>query len=501
MGGDRDEGVPSGSEAELRHSPALLRIAGRLARVGGWAIELPSEELFWSQEMNEILGFPASFQPTLTESLEMYPSAERERVMAALAACRDEGRPFDLELQAFDATGQQLWVRAVGEADPRPDGRLVMRGAFQDITDRKETEQRARELADRLTATFESITDALFTLDHDWRFTYLNRRAEELLQRDRASLLGRNVWEEFAPAVGGAFYDAYHRAMAEQVTATAVEFYRPLGIWIEANAYPSPDGLTVYFRDVSEQHERERSLERLAAFEQRAADRLRQLDQTKNAFLSAVSHELRTPLTMVHGLAETLRARGEALPSAQRAEIEASLLTHTERLKQLLEDLLDVDRLSSGTLSARRQPFDVASLLRTVVDRIDRRGRVQVDAPEVLHVSADELQVERIVDNLLGNTDKYAPEGAVWVRLEALGEAGFRLAVEDEGPGLEPDDLDRVFEPFYRSDPDHPRPGTGVGLSLVAEFATLHGGRAWAERGRTGGARLLVEIPGEDPAS
>ncbi|HEX8557548.1 MAG TPA: ATP-binding protein [Pyrinomonadaceae bacterium] len=106
----------------------------------------------------------------------------------------------------------------------------------------------------------ESITDAFFALDRAWRFTYLNRQAERLLRRGREELLGRSVWDEFPEAFGTAFYEQYRRAADEQVSVTFDEFYPPLGRWFEVRAYPSPEGLSVYFHDVTERRESERRL-------------------------------------------------------------------------------------------------------------------------------------------------------------------------------------------------------------------------------------------------
>lgn len=107
-------------------------------------------------------------------------------------------------------------------------------------------------------------------------------------------------------------------------------------------------------------------------------------------------------------------------------------------------------------------------------------------------------QIERIVTNLLENTAKYAPGSHVEVRVCHHGEQGFRMEVIDDGPGIPPAERERVFEAFHRGNANDPRPGTGIGLALVAEFARLHGGRAWAEPSDHG-AHLVVEAPSAAP--
>ncbi len=267
-------------------------------------------------------------------------------------------------------------------------------------------------------------------------------------------------------------------------------------MWIEARFYPSPQELTIYLRDVTERIEREQRLEQIAATERATADRLRQLDAAKNAFLTAVSHELRTPLTVVQGMAETLQRLREQESTVRREELEDALVTHARRLTQLLDELLHVDRLSRGSLTTDPRIVDVAELVTRVCRSSDEAERISLNAPGHLSAPVDPLQCEQLISNLLANAEKYAPHGPIRVELTDLIDGGFRLAVRDQGPGIPADALEEVFDAFVRLDHDHPKPGTGVGLTLVREFAKLHGGHAWAENTDGQGACIMVEIPG-----
>lgn len=125
---------------------------------------------------------------------------------------------------------------------------------------RREREERLRRFNEQSARILESIADAFFALDEDWRFTYVNSQAERLLAREKGSLLGRYIWEEFPEAVGTTFYEEYHRAVAERTTVTFEEFYEPLESWFEVHAYPASEGLSVYFRNVNDRKEAERAL-------------------------------------------------------------------------------------------------------------------------------------------------------------------------------------------------------------------------------------------------
>ena len=126
------------------------------------------------------------------------------------------------------------------------------------------------------TRILESITDAFMTFDHDWRFTYINDQSERVMSRTREELLGRSFWDEFPEAVGSTFEREYRRAVDEQTVVTFEEFYPPLGVWVEVRAYPSPDGLSVFYQDVSERKAMEIERERLAERERNIATHLQE---------------------------------------------------------------------------------------------------------------------------------------------------------------------------------------------------------------------------------
>tara|TARA_R100000306_G_scaffold62456_2_gene70455 strand:- start:10790 stop:13789 length:3000 start_codon:yes stop_codon:yes gene_type:complete len=165
------------------------------------------------------------------------------------------GEPYEVEARLRRADGEYRWhlTRAVRVRD-RVDGTLKWFGSLIDVHEQRRVAQQAHDLASRLYNTLESITDAFFTLDTDWNFTYLNGQAEKLLKCDRSELIGRNVWVEFAPARGTTFESEYRRAMKTGQPVVFEQFYPPLDIWLQVHAYPSKEGLAVYFQDITRKH-------------------------------------------------------------------------------------------------------------------------------------------------------------------------------------------------------------------------------------------------------
>lgn len=230
--------------------------------------------------------------------------------------------------------------------------------------------------------------------------------------------------------------------------------------------------------------------------ERRAADRLRELDEMKDSFLLAISHELRTPLTSVSGYAALLRDEAEILSTDEIVEFADAVAISAHRLERLLLDLLDIERLTRGVIVPRRRHTDMRELVRKVLEHTGSDGGVEVVVAPGTVASVDPSLVERMVENLVVNAAKHTPPGTrARVSVGCEGDEVV-LAVDDSGPGI-PDDLKTVvFEPFRSADGPEHSPGTGIGLTLVAEFAKLHGGRAWVEDRPGGGSSFRVVLPG-----
>lgn len=243
------------TQAELDHHRHLLDIAGRAARLGGWSVDLQQGVVVWSDVVAEIHGRPHGYSPTVEEGIGFYAPEWRATIRERFTACVERGQAYDEELEIITADHQRRWVRAVGEPVRDEQGRIVrVQGAFQDISARKAVELERNRLAAQTRAILESITDAFFALDEQWCFAYVNPAAESLLERSSDELLGKNLWSEFPEAAGTRIEREYRRAVAERVTVSLEEYYPPLGKWLDIRAYPTDDGLAVYFQDSTERH-------------------------------------------------------------------------------------------------------------------------------------------------------------------------------------------------------------------------------------------------------
>jgi signal transduction histidine kinase len=235
--------------------------------------------------------------------------------------------------------------------------------------------------------------------------------------------------------------------------------------------------------------------------EQHASEELREVDAMRKAFLMAISHELRTPLTSVVGYADFLdTALDEMSPQEIRQSISA-ISTQSKRLQRIMLDLLDIERLSRGTIEPSVDEVDIGRLLADVVERTSAAARVKVTVSGPTKSWVDPALTERMVENLVINAIKHTPpDTRIWVKAKRANDR-LRITVEDAGGGIPDDFKASIFEPFKQGeDVQEHSPGTGVGLSLVAQFAKLQEGRAWVEDRRGGGASFRIELPANDPA-
>jgi two-component system sensor histidine kinase KdpD len=223
------------------------------------------------------------------------------------------------------------------------------------------------------------------------------------------------------------------------------------------------------------------------------AEALRRSDLVKTALLRAVSHDLRSPLTGVRTAVGALRNTSLHLSDEDRADLLDTIAVDSERLQRLVGDLLDLSRLEAGGAAPEQDVWSLDDLVRESVAALGARSRVEVVGEAPL-VNVDAVQIQRVLANLIENALKYSGEdGHVLVRITATRKEAI-VRVVDQGPGLPEDDLERVFEPFYRRSGDA-RSGPGLGLAIARGFAAANGGRVWAESRPGQGATFALALP------
>jgi PAS domain S-box-containing protein len=385
------------------------------------------------------------------------PVSARGEVVAAISLFTAEsGRRFtDLDLR----TAEELALRTAAVVET---AQLY-----------EQVEQRARA-----SRALETIADGVVLLDRNRTVLLWNEAAEAITGVRAADALGRRIEE----TVGG-----YASLAADGRPQTVPVEIAGRELWLSVSSVQSEDGTVFAFRDLTEE---------------------RALEQMRSDFVATVSHELRTPLAAIYGAAVTLRRPDLDLGDEMRDRLLDVVAEESDRLAQIVNDVLLASHLDSGQLQLNIDTVDAAKVTESVVDaartHLPDGVTLTLEAPaELPPVVADEQQLRQVLQNLVENAVKYSPDGGpVEVRIENE-ERRVRWAVSDEGLGIPPAERRRVFEKFYRLDPNMTRGvgGTGLGLYICRELVQRLDGRIWVD-GRTGkGSTFYVELPtAERPA-
>ncbi len=356
---------------------------------------------------------------------------------------------------------------------------------------RREAMRREEELKAETTSILESIADGFAAFDADFRFTYINAETERMYGMSRDEVLGKHMLELFPMLAGGMVETEYSRVMTERVRVRFEYFHAPWDSWLEIDVYPAKDGgIAVYFRDITD-----RKL---------AMDALQEADRRKDEFLATLAHELRNPLAPLRNGLQVMNLAKDDSAAVERAR--AMMERQLQQMVRLIDDLLDLSRISRGKVELRRERAELAEVIANAVETsrplIEQSGhRLTVDLPAgPLVIDADVLRLSQVIANLLNNAAKYTERGGrIGLRVQRS-EAGdeVSLHVTDNGVGIPAAMLPQVFQMFTQVDRslEKSRGGLGIGLNLVKRLVEMHGGTVEARSGGRGqGSEFIVRLP------
>ena len=405
-------------------------------------------------------------------------------LMAAVAFWRKWISPWKDARELADAVVEQ-----------RPPRKFLISGnpeahrvglALETLMDRRrELEKRILESESSVQTVFTAMLDGLAVIDE--------RRGVRLMNREFRRIF------DVADNGSGTLLELVHNAAIDRLALEAIRLREPQRETIElvrggaesrvmeVNAVPLDDksvpenGAVLLFHDVSH---------------------VRQVEKMRRDFVANVSHELRTPLSIFRGYLETLLDDPHQ-PPGELLRILEIMERHSDRLNALVEDVLSLARLESPGMELNLSEIALPDFLHGIMRDWEKRFAAKqlkshLNFPGTLpHLRADETRLQELIYNLLDNAVKYSkPGGTVFLRAEVEGES-VRIRVADQGPGIPPDDLPRIFERFYRADKSRSseQSGTGLGLSIVKHIAQLHGGSVEAKSELGKGATISVVLP------
>ncbi len=502
------------AESILRERETELKLAQRIAHVGSWAWVVGTERLEASEEVYRIYGRDPSLPIPTNDSEDLrrhYTPDGWARRAAAFRRALADGLPWEREEQIVQLDGTRRWVHFRGEPERDASGRIVkLRGTIQDITERKQSEDALRESEQRFRALADAMPQIVCVLAWNGTPEYVNPTwvSYSGLDEDATARIG---WEAIVhPGDVGAARACWERARQRRtVEEVEIRFRAVDGSygWFLCRLAPiqGEDGRVARFIGAGMNIDERRRTEALLQY---ANEQLREANANKNDFLGVLSHELRNPLAAIRNGTHVLQRTTPDAPQAKRAR--QIIARQTDHLARLVDDLLDITRISRGKIQLRRERLDLRDIVRRACE--DHRSLFEegslaltVDVPEApVWVDADPTRVGQVIANLLSNASKFTPpRGSVAVQLrQQVGEAEIR--VRDTGLGMEPQQIERMFEAFVQEDRTlaRTRGGLGLGLALSKALVELHGGRICARSAGPGtGSEFEIALPisGEPP--
>ena len=487
------------SESALRENHAVLSLAMQAGRMGAWSRDLVTNTVWWSRELEEIFGLPAgSFSGTHQGYVELVHPEDAATVRSAVDQAIAQRGDYGVEFRFRHASGEWRWMdgrgRAIYDADGRPTGLF---GIGIDITARKHMEQRESDIESRFQVMADGMPQLAWMARPDGWIHWYNKRWYEYTGTTLEDMEGWRWQSVHDPLVLPAVMAQWQAAIT---AGEPFEMVFPLrgadGSFRPFLTLVSPlkdaGGTVIHWfgtnTDITVQRE--------------AEEALRVVDRRKDEFLATLAHELRNPLAPIR---TAVAVMGKVPGLADRAVWGLEIIDRqSQHLTRLVDDLLEVSRITQGKVQVRKRPVALQRAVRDAIDAVNPSleaagHQLLVTMPEQgLDVEADLTRLTQVFVNLLNNAVKFTPRGGT-VSVGAIADEGVaRVWVRDDGIGIAPKHLDGIFEMFSQVDSalERTQGGLGIGLALVRGLVELHEGSVEARSLGTGkGSEFIVCLP------
>jgi PAS domain S-box-containing protein len=503
------------AERELRESKALLDRTGRVAGIGGWSLDLQTEELVWSDQTCRIHDLEPGHRPTLDEAFSYFKPEARGVVEAALRRGMAHGEPWSLELPLVTAKGREIWVLSQGQVDWQDGVPVRLVGAFQDVTEHHRAAVELEHNRQRLRALYESTPALMHSVDAAGRLLSVSDRWLDRLGYKRQQVIGRSLEDFMTPESARQLREVYRPAMWRdgQVSDCAMQLITVDGrlrdVLISAVAEYTPEGRPLralaLVDDITEDLQRRAELAHEQQMRRQTERHVQELDQLlreRSEMLDVLAHEVRQPL---NNASAALQSAAASLAGQGEREAQMRLTRAQAVLSQVLagvDNTLAAASLLAGGGRIAREDADIDTLLAVTIADLPReqRGRIVVHRHTATRTALMDMSLMRLaLRNLLSNALKYAP-GVSTVALHVMDfdePPALQLEVADAGPGIPRELLPRLFTRGARgsagAESTH-----GLGLYIVRRVMDMHGGSA--ELLRTGplGTVMRLTLPQAD---
>jgi PAS domain S-box-containing protein len=432
----------------------------------------------WNPGAEKILGYRAD--EMIGKHIDcIVPPHLRDEEKSIIENVTGKGLIHNFETERVKKDGSIINVSLNISLIITPSGHIIgISKILRDITEQKRSEKIIEEANRERNIILESIGDGFFAVDKNWVVTYWNKIAETNLTVPKSSILGHKLWDVFSESIGSYSYLQYHKAMEEKSPVHFEDYFSPLERWFEISAYPSANGLSVYFKDITS---RKLSELQSIAMTHDLLQKSKELAASNNEleqFAYVASHDMQEPLRMVTGFLSQLEKKyGDVIDDKGRQYIDFAM-DGAKRMRRIILDLLEFSVI--GRKEEQKEVVNLNELIqeiKTVYAKEIAEKDARVVSEELPVIQIEKSSVYRIFQNLIGNALKYSKEGtAPVIRIFSVPQNDYwEFGVSDNGIGIDKDYFDKIFVIFQRLNTDN-KSGTGIGLAICKKIAEQHGG-------------------------
>ncbi|MDI1442706.1 ATP-binding protein [Polyangium sp. 6x1] len=510
---------------QLRENEERLRLASRAGRTGVWTWNLTTGRAFWTPEACELYGHRRGCTVDYERWIESVHPDDRAQAVRAVQDAVEQARSggsepyfYKSEFRVVHADGTTLWLESSGAIEHRDDD-LVMLGVVRDITERKLAEAALHESEAHVRRVLDNLFAFVGVMALDGTLLQCNRAPLEAASITSADVLGKKFWDCYwwsdLPESQARIHGAMDRARCGEVVRFDVTARMAGGSLICVDFQLAPlrdeEGHVTHLipsgMDITARRRAENERERLLQSERTARADAERASRLKDEFLATVSHELRTPLTAILGWSQILRRRSNGSSDPDLYKGLTVIVRNARALAQLIEDLLDMGRISSGKAHLDVRSVDLHDVIALVLSSIapsaaEKHVELEsISRPFSGRVRGDPSRLEQVISNLVSNAIKFTPSGGkVQVKLDRV-DGHAEITIADTGQGIKPEFMPHVFERFRQADSSMTREhgGLGLGLAIVKNLVELHGGTVDVKSAGEGrGATFAVRLPIDD---
>ncbi|WP_082482378.1 PAS domain-containing sensor histidine kinase [Chryseobacterium sp. Leaf394] len=473
---------------KIAEGEIAFRLAVNAADFGTWFIHSITREFITDARLKELFGYyenePLSIEQALAQITEEYRPTVAEKLENAIYNNGD----YDVTYPVIGLHDNRLrWLRAIGNLKADPSGAFsAFTGVVMDITDQYLANAEIKRTEENLRMAVEAAGLGTFQMSADDRILVASPKLKEFFgfypDEDMPLEAAVNqIHADFRASVTASIERTFMEKIRFNMEYQIIGYHDKKKRWVRTIGEVQEKGGKEYFTGV------------IHDITDNKLDEIR-----KNDFIGMVSHELKTPLTSINIYLQLLLQKAENSHNQFVKQALEQCLKQVKNMIEMINGFLNVSRLESGKLHIDKTDFDISDFFKEIQTDYEIQYSshdLVFNSPESMIVNGDRLKLAQVINNLVGNAVKYSGnKTSIYISIEKINDK-IKVIVKDEGIGIKPENLDRLFDRYYRVEQESIIAGFGIGLYLSAEIIKAHGGKIWAESEFSRGSTFFFEVP------